>query len=230
MGLDINQAHVAIRFAWDAASPPSLRRLETLVNGEVARQGLKVLVEAFGSEILCMCEVPIPSNRPEAALHLAKSVADMAAQEFPDIPMRSGIGMPAGELRFWRDSFRQAGQALEMSRRLGSQTPRYYPDLSVYRLLVQLEHHPDLHAFREEILGSLLTYEGGGDFIKTLEAYFEHHGNLSQAADALYVHRNTLTYRMERISEITGLDLDFPETRLAIQLALRIHRMIERGD
>jgi purine catabolism regulator len=144
--------------------------------------------------------------------------------------MRSGIGLPAGEISLWRDSFRQAGQALEMARRLGSREPQYYPDLSVYRLLLQLEHHPDLHTFRSEILGSLLSYEGGGDLLKTLEAYFEHNGNLSQAAEALYIHRNTLTYRMERIAEISGLDLDHNETRLAVQLALRIHRMLESND
>ena len=92
----------------------------------------------------------------------------------------------------------------------------------------QLEHHPDLQAFREEILGALLSYEGSGDYIKTLEVYFEHNGNQSQAAEALFIHWNTLIYRMERISEITGLDLDHTETRLAVQLALRIHRMLER--
>jgi purine catabolism regulator len=75
-----------------------------------------------------------------------------------------------------------------------------------------------------------LDYEGGGDFIKTLEVYFDHNGNLSQAAEALFVHRNTMTYRMERIAEITGLDLHHTETRLAIQLALRIHHMIERRN
>jgi purine catabolism regulator len=112
---------------------------------------------------------------------------------------------------------------------LDERKPRYFPDLSVYRLLLQLEHHPDLQAFKNEILGSLLSYEGGGDFIKTLEVYFDHNGVLSQAAEALFIHRNTLIYRMERIAEISGLDLDNTETRLAIQLALRVHRMTPGG-
>jgi len=226
MGLDLDQAHVAIRFAWDSTAPPSMRRLETLVNGEVTEQGYKVLVEALGSEIVCICQVKSSSGRPEEALNLANAVVNIAAKEFPEISMRCGIGLPSGNLSFWRDSFRQAGQALEMARRLRSRSPRYYPDLSVYRLLLQMEHHPDLHAFREEILRSLLAYEGSGDLIKTLEVYFDHNGNLSQAAEALFIHRNTLIYRMERIAEISGLDLDNTETRLAIQLALRIHRMV----
>jgi purine catabolism regulator len=104
----------------------------------------------------------------------------------------------------------------------------YFPDLSVYRLLLQLEYHPELQAFKQEILGPLFAYEGGGELLRTLEAYFECNGNLSQAAEMLFIHRNTLIYRMERIAEISGLDLDNTETRLAVQLALRIHRMTSR--
>jgi len=113
-----------------------------------------------------------------------------------------------------------------MARRLDERIPLYFPDLSVYRLLLQLENHPILQTFKNEILGSLLAYEGGRDFIKTLEIYFDHNGVLSQAAEALFIHRNTLSYRMERIAEITGLDIHNTETRLAVQLALRIHRMV----
>lgn len=229
MGLSLDQAHVAIRFAWDAPSPPSMRRLETLVNGVVTRRGYKVLVEALGSEIVCVCQVNPSSNRPEESLSLASSVSDIALKEFPEIPMRCGIGLPALDLSYWRDSFRQAGQALEMASRLQTRSPLYFPDLSVYRLLLQLEHHPDLQTFKEEILGKLLRYEGGGDLIRTMEVYFDHNGNFSQAAEALFIHRNTLIYRMERISEISGLDLDNTETRLAVQLALRIHRMMSSG-
>ena len=92
---------------------------------------------------------------------------------------------------------------------------------------MQLEYHPDLLSFKEEILGPLLKYEGGGELIHTLEAYFEHNGNLSKTAESLYIHRNTLIYRMDRITEISGLDLAHEETRLAVQLALRIHRMMD---
>jgi purine catabolism regulator len=225
MGLDLHQAHVALRFAWDGPSPPSRRRLETLVNGEVTRIGLRVVVNAMGAEVICFCQVPLGRNRPEIALAFAQSVLDQEMREFPDTNARCGVGTAAQDLSEWRTSFRQAGQALEMARRLGEIEPLFFSDLSVYRLLMQIEHNPELIAFQEEILGPLLAYEGGAELIRTLEAYFEHNGNLSQAAEALFIHRNTLIYRMERIAGITDLDLDKPETRLAVQLALHIYRM-----
>ncbi len=231
MGLDLNQAHTALRFAWDGAAPPSRRRLETLVHGEVARLGVEVILSTMGSELVCFCQDSPESKRPEQALALGRAVLAQGAIEQPQVPCRCGVGARALALDGWRTSFREAGQALELARRLGKQTPQYYPELSVYRLLFQLEYSPEIITFQEEMLGALLEHDGAGELIHTLEAYFEHNGNLSQAAEALFIHRNTLIYRLERIEAITNLDLDNPEERLATQLALRIHRMLgSQGD
>ena len=99
-------------------------------------------------------------------------------------------------------------------------------DLSVYRLLFQLEGNPELEAFCREALGPLLQYEGGGDLLETLEAFCERLGNLSQTAEKLFIHRNSLLYRMERISQIAGLDMNNPDTRLAVHLALKVRKML----
>jgi len=163
--------------------------------------------------------------RPELALEFGAAVLIEGAREYPQFPCRCGLGAVAMELEDWRTSLRQAGQSLELARRLGKQIPLYYPDLSVYRLLFQLEHSPELIAFQEETLGSLLSYEASSELIHTLETYFEHNSNLTQAAEALFIHRNTLIYRMERIGTITGLDLDQTEDRLALQIALRAYRI-----
>lgn len=225
MGFDLNQSHVAIRFAWDGPSPPSRRRLETLVNGEISQMVIKAIVDPLGSEVICICQLPEEQTRPETAIVLGQSVIDQGHEEYPDIPIRCGVGKPASDVSDWRMSFRQAGQALEMARRFGEGKPLYFPDLSVYRLLLQIEHDPELSAFQEGTIGPLLAYDGSEELIRTLEAYFKHNANLSQTAEALYVHRNTLLYRMERISQILDLDLDNPDNRLAVQLALHIYRM-----
>ena len=225
VGVDLTQDHVALRFAWDAPSSPSRRRLETIVNGEVSRMSLKTMTNPIGVEVVSFCELPSATSRPELALEFGQAALDQAFQEYPEVPIRCGIGNPARELSAWRDSFRQAGQALEMARRFEESKALYFPDLSVYRLLFQFEHNPELIAFQEEILGPLLAYEGGRELLLTLESYFEHNGNMTQTAEALFIHRNTLIYRLERIAKIADLDLDKPETRLAVQLALHISRM-----
>ena len=225
MGFDLDQGHVALRFMWDSENAPSRRRLETLIHGEVARLGYQLTLDPMGVEVICFLEVPPEEGRPTKAIELGKAVIDQAEREYPEKVVRCGIGGTALDLSEWQDSFRQAGQALAMARRFGEKRPVYFTDLSVYRLLLQMEHNPELISFQEQTLGKLLVHEGYEEMIHTLDAFFAHHGNLSQTADALFIHRNTLNYRLERIQSILGIDLDNPETRLALQLALHIYRM-----
>ncbi len=228
MGLDLSSAqheHAALRFAWHSTSPPSLRRLETLVNEKIAQLNLVVLVSVMEAEVVCFCQAPAGGLRPEPALLLAQAVLEQGQREFPQILLLCGVGRGVPDIGAWRDSFRQAGQALEMAQQLHIDKPLFFADLSVYRLLLQIERHSELAAFQAETIGPLLAYEGGAEMLRTLEAFFEHNGNISQTAEALYIHRNTLLYRMERIAGILEIDLERPEARLALQLALHIYRM-----
>ncbi|MBP7694489.1 MAG: helix-turn-helix domain-containing protein, partial [Anaerolineales bacterium] len=155
-----------------------------------------------------------------AAIHRA------AAEEYPQQPTYSGLGRPAGELADWKDSYREAVQALSMAARLHEAAPLFFGDLSVYRLLFQLEGSPELESFCREVLGPLMDYEGSGDLLETLEAFCDRLGNLSQTAEKLFIHRNSLLYRMERIGQLAGIDMNNPDTRLAVHLALKIRRML----
>jgi purine catabolism regulator len=226
MGIEPSLPYVAMRFAWDRDPAPSMRRMETQINGEVARLGLKTLISPMDQEIVIFCPVDALAKGAEPAISLGTAVLAISPQETAGARLICGIGTPAQDLADWRRSFRQAGQALEMAKRLGAEQPLYFPDLSVYRLLVQIEYSPELVAFQQEILGPLLAHDGGEELINTLELYFAHNGNLSQAAEALFIHRNTLNYRMERIADILDVNLDKPETLLALQLALHITRML----
>ena len=225
MGLDQTQEHTAIQFAWDSPSAPSRRRLETLINGEVLRLGARVILSPTGSNVICFCQVMPGERRPELVLELGASVLERAREEFQDAQVRCGVGSPAANLNYWQTSFREASFALEMAFRLKKSKLLYYPDLLVYHLLMLIETDPSVMKFQEETLGALFSGDGDSDLIETLEVFYENQGNLSQAADALFIHRNTLSYRLVKISDMTGLDLKNPDISLAVQLALKIHRM-----
>lgn len=226
MGLDKNQAHAALQFIWDSPNPPSRRRLETSINGEVIRMGIKVILNPAGEAIICFCQVPPNINGYQLALQLGANVLEQTINEFPCAPVRCGIGSPTS-LNRWHISFREAGLALDMATRLKENKPLYYPDLSIYRLLLLLEANPELKAFQEDTLGPLFLHENSNEFIRTLEAFFKQKGNLSQTAKFLFIHRNTLSYRLKQISEIADLDLKNSDTALAVQLALKIYRMMQ---
>jgi DNA-binding PucR family transcriptional regulator len=94
-------------------------------------------------------------------------------------------------------------------------------DRNPQELLKTLASSGELAGFRG-LVEPLEEYdrERKGDLIRTLAVFFEANANASEAAETLYLHRNSMAYRLERIQEITALDLKSPENRLALQLGL----------
>lgn len=219
--------HAAIVVDWGKKTHPSHRRLETLVREVTHRHEQGALVQARENEIVVLARLEARQGI-ESARRLAENIRRKASAEYANDPLAIGIGRQSEALIGLRDSYREARQAQSMARRLAEPNPLYFGELNVYRLLFQLEDNPELSAFCDEILGKLIEYDRdqGTDLVETLTAYFAHKNNLSQTAESLFVHRNTLLYRMERIREISGLDLDNPETRLNLQLALRARRLL----
>lgn len=101
-----------------------------------------------------------------------------------------------------------------------------------YRLLVRmLASEPEqLEAFHEESVAPLARYDEQyrTDLVGTLAAYLDHDGKLGAAAQALYAHRHTVAYRLERIRELSGLDPARYEDRERLSLGLKIHRLTRR--
>ncbi|MNH36488.1 Purine catabolism regulatory protein [compost metagenome] len=77
-------------------------------------------------------------------------------------------------------------------------------------------------------LGKIYEHDKAHDtsYINTLEGYFNNNQNLGKTAKAMFIHRNTLIYRIEKIKEILNTDLKNAEEILQIQLALKVFRLL----
>ncbi|MBW3632526.1 MAG: helix-turn-helix domain-containing protein, partial [Chloroflexi bacterium] len=84
---------------------------------------------------------------------------------------------------------------------------------------------PELTDLYVETLGDLLAYDrqNNAELISTLDAFFAANGSPKEAAERLGVHRNTVLYRLDRIRDITGYELDDAGVRMRLQLALHVH-------
>lgn len=228
---DMTQTHLAIVLAWQGEKAPSNRRLETLVNGVVASHHASALVwqrERENELLVFHATATDAKETVEASVKLAKAFTQEVQRQYPGARIAVGLGQAARDITGWRNSHRDAVQALELAARLHTDTPLYIGDLGVYQLILSLSDRDKLLAFCHKTLGSLEDYDHrqNADLIKTLEAFFTCHGNLSQTADMLIVHRNTLLYRMNRINDIAQIELERPEIRLALHLALTIRRLL----
>ncbi len=226
---DMTRLHLAIVLKWQGDKPASTRRLETLVNSAVEAQRASALVWQREKEnevvVFHAADLEHPIN---TSLKLAENFIKETQRQYPGSKVAIGLGQVAREVTSWRNSYQDASRALDLAFRLQTETPLYIGDLGVYQLVLSLGEKEKLLAFQEKTLGALVEYDHHqrADLIKTLEAFFQCHGNLSETAETLIVHRNTLLYRMKRINEIAQIDLERPETRLALHLALTIRRLL----
>jgi purine catabolism regulator len=184
------------------------------------REGAAMLSLGYRDDTLIL--LGLPGELPE------RRVREWVAQAFDGC---IGRGIAVGTSRVVDGvsglsmAIRQAMEAWRLGRRIsGRRGPHSYGEMGLYRLLAGLRDREELGRFYRETLGPLIDYdrEHNTELLPTLQAFFEHHGNASQTAKALFVHRNTLNYRLQRIGEITQWDLDDPEARLDAQVALRI--------
>ena len=88
-------------------------------------------------------------------------------------------------------------------------------------LLEELARSPDLTPFAA-LVEPLLAYdqERESDLVRTLRVYLAAGANAGEAADRLFLYRNTILYRLARVEKLTGLDLKRPRVTLALQLGL----------
>ncbi len=100
--------------------------------------------------------------------------------------------------------------------------------MDVEALIQALSRSEDLRPFRA-LVEPLAEHDQarGSDLVKTLGTFFAAGANASEAADRLFLHRNSMTYRLERIGKLTGLDLREPGVAMALQLGLL---SLQRGE
>lgn len=205
------------------------RRLESLVRVEMSLREPRALVASRGNMVVAV--IPLDNRASDRPLReLAEGMRAKSQAALGGYSIATGIGRSTLERGGLAACLREAERALAIGSRVnGPSSTTYFGDLGILRLLAQVSSVSELEGFRQEMLGSLEAHDrrSGGELARTLEAFFRCHGNLTRTAGQLSLHRNSLLYRLQRIEEITGHDLEDPETRLSLQAALKVRQLLE---
>ena len=154
------------------------------------------------------------------------------SQSMPAVTVSAAVGRLYPRPSELSQSFREAEQALSIASRLyGGDRTTDFEELGIHRLFFHLQGTAELDSFYQETLSQLMEYdrEHDGELVETLRAFFANHGNLSRTADQLILHRNTVSYRLERIYQLTGLDLEDEGDRFRLHLALKLVELVRSG-
>ncbi|MEQ8677572.1 MAG: helix-turn-helix domain-containing protein [Aggregatilineales bacterium] len=213
----------------DSGAPLPLESLISLVRDDMTRRQVNGAVGQYVDVIVAL--YPMDNQTTGRVRALVDEVRAQLAMRTPSGLVAAGISRPARGLSALRESYREAKDALSISNELGDrEQTTFYGDLKLYQLLLALKERnlDHMRRFYHESLRPLVDHDDRkqGDLVRTLNGFFDANGNLAKAAVDLDVHRNTLVYRLERISELTGLDLNDADNRLILHLSLKIQRVL----
>lgn len=213
--------HVAV--AWRAAALDAMNALWEAAAPALASATCALRYEA--QHVVGL--VPCPPN--SSMLHLANLVEGWHARISAQIgPVSGGRSSSHAGRAGLAQAINEALCALEAGDRMrGPGHLTTYGDIFVLDYAARLVSDRRLADLYERVPSRLRTFDEAerAELLPTLEVFLAE-GSIHGAATRLGVHRNTVLYRLKRIEEITRVDLNEPETRFLVQLALRAHRQI----
>jgi len=217
--------------AFDVAGGPSLGGASAVVAAQRVADLAAVYCESYRRQAACAVDgarvyalVPVDDDgNSTPAQTLAEAIVERAATALR-LQVRAGLGSADASADGAAVSRREADEVLEV---LVAEPAGVVGTIDGLRARVILHRlsdlaarHPDLSSGRIEALAQQDAAKNTA-WIQTLRAYFDAFGDMARAAAMVNVHPNTFRYRLRRITEVFGLDLDDPDERLVAELQLR---------
>ncbi|NLB21498.1 MAG: PucR family transcriptional regulator [Clostridium sp.] len=161
--------------------------------------------------------------------NLGNEIINTLEKEITDSSFHLGIGRTSTSLLEIEKSFIEAKEALRLVQKSSdAKKVCHFEDFVVHHFLEENISEIEMRKFFHNALGPIYQYDKkySSELISTLETWISHHFNVAETARALFTHRNTVLYRMDRISTILQSDLKNADEILKYQLALKIYHLL----
>lgn len=183
---------------------------------------LKFLVNSFSDQGRIIVLSEKPSKEKTAEMERGKLLIKYLG-DVPNVQMFKMIIGGSADFSNLSTPYQRAVKTLEIANKLPlTRDLIHYQDLLVHNFLLNVFSKDQMDTFVETTLGDLYRYEQANktQYLETLFTWINQKSNTSQTALALFTHRNTVIYRLEKIEEILKTDLKDPNELLKYHLAL----------
>ncbi|MDD1476378.1 PucR family transcriptional regulator [Arthrobacter sp. H16F315] len=234
LGLRSYQMYVPVVFRLDprgGEGPLALQRRERALLESVNRslQSLKYSALAASLQtgtVALLLGLPPKQAEEGAVTRICAELRRLAADSAEDLQWAAGIGHPQGSLLLTAAALDEANHVAEAASTLQKRGKPFYraADIRLRGLLALLRSDPRVQTFVEGELAGIL---GGNESeeLLLLEKYLEAQGNKAELARTSFLSRPTLYSRLARLERKLGLELDEPESRTSLHVALMLYRL-----
>lgn len=199
-----------------------------LINQICNSQDAKYLITSKGKSIIIMFMWKEQKSLKKKLDKIVEKI-DKAIKEKMSFTKHSiGIGRVYKGIENVSKSLKDADKAIEARKTFINETIIDFDNLGIYKIFCHDNLRDELLKFYKSTLFPLCQYDAKRDteLVKTLEVYFKTNGNLKKMSENLYTHYNTILYRINRIHEITNMNLDDEHDRFNLETALKIKQIM----
>lgn len=192
--------------------------VENLIH-EICLEEIFVKINDMNFAIIKNCEVDVND--------IEKSIYDAIFSELLYEP-KIGIGIVIDDINMLPLSYEKAIEAVKLGKVfIDNKNIYYYKDL-VLPILINYLKDKDLETLRAHMNDGMSDVLSDNELVITASKFFENNLNITETAKKLYIHRNTLIYRLNKISKLTGYDLRVFEDSINFKISLYINRQIKK--
>ena len=190
--------------------------------------GAGELIALRGNEIAAV----VPFTLLPKVRRLVDDISSIVVEFIPGVKPVWGVSGVCDRSFSLDRASQEASTALRAAAKLKAGTVASYDELGVVRLFVASQGDDSIREFVRQMLGEVIEYDKKKDaqLLETLRTYFESNCSQQDAADKLFVHHKTVRYRLTRIEQLNGLDLSKHEDRINLDLALKVHSVMNVLD
>lgn len=203
-----------------------IQKLHSLLQNKISK---KYILFSYEKEIVLLINYNSKSEINEADIEL---IREEIVKKINKFYINIGTSSFINDVTDISESYKQASYVLDFLAATESKNKIYnYNQLGIMRLLWQL-NQDKLKKFTVDYLAELIKYDKGNstEWLDTLGVYLEEGGSIQRAAKRLYIHPNTMSYRVKRIKEILGTDIQKQEVQLNLLAAYKICKYILDSD
>lgn len=163
------------------------------------------------------------SDKKEVLAKIYKSLSEYLYSISSDIKLVMGVVRAYEGIGDLQKSFTEASRCVILSEKMNMSGRVFcYEEMGIYNLFSELADKKVMQEFIDNTLGVIIEYDRNNNskLLETLKAYLWNNNSLIHASEQLYTHRNTVKYRVQRISQLTGRDFDDAITRLEFMNAI----------
>ncbi|KIL49402.1 PucR family transcriptional regulator [Jeotgalibacillus soli] len=139
--------------------------------------------------------------------------------------MHISVSSPFKDLINFDDKIKSVTKIMEVGFKVRPDNRLYaYNHLGIYEIIFNISSDPFAESYAKEVLSPILNDEG--QLLETLVIFLNENGNVSRASEKLFVHRRTMTYRLQKIKELLNMELDDAENLFILRFCLKMKELL----